>query len=178
MLRYNNCVKKTFTDGQFNRALELYESGLSQTAVADVMGVTRSWLRLRFIERGVKLRRNWGAKWRRCRGCEKVLEATKDNFYHKKDYLCKACAKKKSTRITRETKFDVSQAKYDIMLDKQNGVCLICGEPPGKKSLAVDHDHTSGEVRGLLCTSCNRGLGYFRDDVDILKQAITYLCAE
>ena len=64
---------------------------------------------------------------------------------------------------------------YDIY-DEQNGVCAICDqECKTKKSLSVDHDHDTGRVRGLLCNRCNRGLGLFLDDPEILKKATRYL---
>jgi hypothetical protein len=54
----------------------------------------------------------------------------------------------------------------------QLGCCAICkAEGP----LVIDHDHSSGAVRGLLCQQCNSGLGFFRDNIDTLKQAIAYL---
>lgn len=72
--------------------------------------------------------------------------------------------------------------EYSKLLDSQNGVCAICGNkdsyisPDGSnRSLAVDHCHDSMKVRGLLCTSCNRGLGFFRDNIKYLKGAIKYL---
>jgi len=63
------------------------------------------------------------------------------------------------------------------MVDDQDGVCAICGEPPGGrwKKLHVDHDHETGRVRALLCVSCNRALGWFRDNPEILRKAIVYL---
>lgn len=68
------------------------------------------------------------------------------------------------------------------MLSIQGGVCAICKKPerhrsngPKVKRLAVDHDHTTGEVRGLLCNNCNRALGLFGDDVTALQAAIDYL---
>ena len=73
----------------------------------------------------------------------------------------------------------VTDDEYAELLERQGGVCAICRQPesvPGR-SLAVDHDHATGAVRGLLCGRCNRALGYFRDDPALLAAAITYLAA-
>ena len=49
---------------------------------------------------------------------------------------------------------------YERMFDAQGGVCAICGKPrPEERTLHVDHDHETGEIRGLLCFSCNNALG-------------------
>jgi hypothetical protein len=75
--------------------------------------------------------------------------------------------------------YGVEYETYLGMVSKQNGKCAICGaEPPNderKKRLSIDHCHTTGKVRGLLCDPCNRGLGFFRDNQDNLKKAISYL---
>ncbi len=66
---------------------------------------------------------------------------------------------------------------YNALLKSQNGVCAICRQPEmvEGKSLAVDHDHMTGEIRGLLCNLCNRILGYAKDSVVTLSSAIDYL---
>lgn len=62
------------------------------------------------------------------------------------------------------------------MLAAQGGTCAICGkECDIHRNLAVDHDHESGKVRGLLCQNCNVGLGHFKDNPALLQQAIDYL---
>lgn len=58
------------------------------------------------------------------------------------------------------------------MVEAQGGQCLLCRERPAEH---VDHDHLTGAVRGVLCFSCNGGLGLFRDRVDIMANAIEYL---
>lgn len=75
------------------------------------------------------------------------------------------------------TTYNISLNDYNDMLNRQDGKCLICIRElaDGGHTTHVDHCHSSGEVRGLLCTNCNRGLGYFKEDVDSLYRAITYL---
>ncbi len=66
--------------------------------------------------------------------------------------------------------------KYNSLLLEQSGVCDICkNECVSGKRLAVDHNHETGEVRGLLCCKCNRGLGNLDDDIDKLRSAVLYL---
>lgn len=79
--------------------------------------------------------------------------------------------------------FNISLDDYFELLKKQNNACAICGDTEISidhrtnkvRNLAVDHDEKTGDVRGLLCSRCNRGLGMFRDSVDYLENAINYL---
>lgn len=72
--------------------------------------------------------------------------------------------------------FGITLADYDAMLEAQGGGCAICGKPRDKHyRLAVDHDHASGKIRGLLCAHCNRGIGHFGDDPKLLRKAADYL---
>ena len=75
-----------------------------------------------------------------------------------------------------EREFGITLVDYDQMLAAQGGGCAICGglSSDGRR-LAVDHDHATGVVRGLLCADCNRGLGIFDDDPECLQAAISYL---
>jgi hypothetical protein len=85
----------------------------------------------------------------------------------------------KRAAISRHLKrlYNITADKYDEILKEQNGSCAICGKSTTefKRRLAVDHDHGSGKVRGLLCTNCNRGVGNFYDSPDLLQKAIFYL---
>lgn len=71
--------------------------------------------------------------------------------------------------------FNISLEEYDKILNFQNSTCAICGLPPKTGNLAVDHDHKTGLVRGLLCMWCNRSIAIFRDNTEKLKNAAKYL---
>lgn len=72
-------------------------------------------------------------------------------------------------------KYGLTEAAYAALLAEQNGACAICKTPPTTKRLAVDHCHTSGQVRGLLCSPCNVSLGQFKDDPRLLLGAAKYI---
>jgi hypothetical protein len=74
-------------------------------------------------------------------------------------------------------KYNLTQEEYDAMYNRQHGCCAICGSPERLeiKLLSIDHDHTTGKVRGLLCLTCNTLLGMCHDDINILAKAIEYL---
>lgn len=105
-----------------------------------------------------------------CIGCTKI----KAKAYPKtKDQM-------KNTRL--KCAFGISLEEYKQMHDSQNGVCAICGKEetaqnrPGITSLlAVDHDHSTGKIRDLLCQECNKGLGHFKEDENSLLKAVEYL---
>ena len=131
-----------------------------------------------------------------CLKCKKSLAKTK--FYThagRKTGLmenCKDCHKERVRSYTeahrtkvrdsqRKAQYGITGDKYASLLLEQNNLCAICGSPEKTKkngkvlSLSVDHDHTSGNIRGLLCLSCNTGLGKFQDSENILRKAAAYL---
>lgn len=71
-------------------------------------------------------------------------------------------------------KYGITLDEYNDMLEKQNGVCAICGQAKNE-TLAVDHDHKTGKIRGLLCGHCNHVVGFAKDNIDILDKTILYL---
>lgn len=74
--------------------------------------------------------------------------------------------------------YGISIDEYEKLYKEQCGKCKICGTTDSKNyglRLSVDHCHTEGSVRGLLCGICNRSLGGFKDDPQLLYQAIIYL---
>lgn len=124
---------------------------------------------------------------RECRIC--FLVKPLDDFYREakdpkgRQRACKTCMaaykkerKERDPALVRDQylqrQYGISLVEYEGMLCEQNQACAIC-RSAGK--LHVDHDHETGRVRGLLCGSCNRALGLFKDDSDSLKRAINYL---
>lgn len=77
--------------------------------------------------------------------------------------------------------YGLTEAEFDGLLAKQNGRCPICLEAiqlsgtGGMAKLAIDHDHETGRVRGLLCGTCNTGIGLLKDDVEVLARALDYV---
>lgn len=98
----------------------------------------------------------------------------------------KCCARSRSKKreqyreymrgLNLASRYGITTLVYDEMFSDQKGVCKICKTtcPSGKK-LAVDHCHTTGKIRGLLCINCNRGLGHLKDSTTLLFEAIKYL---
>lgn len=74
-------------------------------------------------------------------------------------------------------RFGITLDQYNEMFEKQEGCCDICKKHQSefKKRLAVDHCHTTGEVRALLCASCNQALGMLNEDSKVLKNMILYI---
>lgn len=72
--------------------------------------------------------------------------------------------------------FGISLEEYNALVQSQGGLCALCGKAcPSGRSLAVDHCHSTHEVRGLLCMNCNNGLGRFKDNPELLRRAAQYL---
>lgn len=94
------------------------------------------------------------------RGSEQAKRRYRENRVHYRDYWLK-------------TRYGISLAEYDAMVQRQGGKCAICQKT--KRRLDVDHHHASDQVRELLCRSCNIGIGYLQESVEVLEGAIAYL---
>lgn len=94
--------------------------------------------------------------------------------YHKEYYLGR---KQKVWEDNIKRKFNLSVEQYKTLEEQQNFKCAICevDTPEPYQRWTVDHCHETGKVRGLLCTKCNPGIGFFRNDINILYKAIEYL---
>lgn len=130
-----------------------------------------------------------------CKGCKEQKDLS--CFYFRKARnkpysLCKSCVNinrkrykannpkaysliSKRDRLKRV--FKMSIESYNELFNKQQGCCAICKKHQSefKKSLAVDHCHKTGAIRGLLCGKCNLGIGHLNDDIAIFENAIKYL---
>ena len=71
--------------------------------------------------------------------------------------------------------YGISLVEFQALLVSQGGVCAVCKGASGSKRYAADHDHATGRVRGILCTSCNSALGLFRENNAIIERAIDYI---
>lgn len=120
---------------------------------------------------------------RRCKSCYS-LDQKKQRLIHgekrREDDRVRTSRRPNPVRdreMALQRQYGMSAADYDHLLSSQLGVCAICGrkERVGGKRLAVDHDHESGRTRGLLCNSCNLGIGKFNDNPALLAAAVLYL---
>lgn len=107
---------------------------------------------------------------------EKARAAALKHYYANKEAL-----NAKAVHKNRKRKFGITRDQFEALLESQGGVCAICRNPEtatrqGKvKSLAVDHDHASGKIRGLLCMACNTMIGNSKERLEVLQAAILYL---
>ena len=134
--------------------------------------------------------------------CPKCNETKpKSDFYKAKSGFtsyCKVCwktyikttqrkpSKEKTRSYILRSKFGISFEDYMTLYNNQGGLCSICKKPltiwaetrDYSNVACVDHNHTTGEIRGLLCNHCNTGIGLFREDLSIMKEAINYLTSK
>lgn len=101
--------------------------------------------------------------------CKNCYNLKKKEYYNKDD-------SKLRVRKWRLKNYNLSEIEFNNLLIHQDYKCAICDSKFSDFSkINIDHSHSSGKVRGLLCRQCNLGLGHFTDSKDMLKQAITYL---
>ena len=92
-------------------------------------------------------------------------KSTKDGYHT----YCKPCYCQGTLAAKHKDRYGLTTEQIKEM--KKEG-CALCGTT---KNLHVDHNHNTGEVRGILCTNCNRGIGHLQDSPDLLRKAIAYL---
>jgi hypothetical protein len=105
-------------------------------------------------------------------------DVTDETTVYRKDgaRVCRVCYRERKRGLYRRYLYSLTMEEYRTMLERQRHMCMICGRvPEADETLAVDHDHRTGAIRGLLCGPCNRALGGFGDDVGRLRAAVAYL---
>jgi hypothetical protein len=111
-----------------------------------------------------------------CRRCREIKPHSEwDRNCRASDSLstrCKACRTIEGRAGHLKRKYGITEAERDEMIASQMGVCPICLSAPAAH---VDHCHTTGRVRGVLCFNCNSALGKLRDDTDAMRRATAYL---
>ncbi len=103
---------------------------------------------------------------------------------HRLFNYCKTCASEymrtgdfhcKDTAYRLQLKYGLTEEAYRELRESHAGKCAICGGNGGKQGLGIDHSHSTGVVRGLLCSSCNAAIGMLRDDIFLMHRAIDYV---
>jgi hypothetical protein len=118
-----------------------------------------------------------------CRECHNAMQRIKyaqDPMAKVKRQIRAGRRKERDPLVQRRAElkrlYGITLEDYVDLFSKQNGVCAICLEEcKTRKSLSVDHNHSTGKVRGLLCNRCNRAIGMLNDDTDILERAKQYI---
>ncbi len=131
------------------------------------------------IESFFRDKRKANGRMPRCSACK--AQAYKDWRRRNPDFEKRRYAAQRVETRERHLvrKYGVTLVEYARMLNEQGGCCAICGRPePSNRGLDVDHDHETGDVRGLLCTSCNRVIGHAHDSEDRLRAAADYLVSK
>lgn len=134
------------------------------------------------IEKTITLLEQEKKECSKCSEIKELVEFSKDSST-RTGYCspCKKCVREKQLSEKETTKnrtlklrYGVSLEEVENMLDIQEGECAICNTNI-TDTYQVDHCHNTGSVRGLLCKPCNMGIGFLKDDIGILENAIKYL---
>ena len=125
-----------------------------------------------------------GSRYCRQCGSELPMEAHKNRKFCSNECLRMSISvsQRETGRESQLRIYGLTVDQYDAMLAAQDGVCAICKSPDpngrsGSTYFVVDHDHATGDVRGLLCAPCNSGIGLLQDSIIVIEQALEYLRA-
>jgi hypothetical protein len=110
-----------------------------------------------------------------CKVCQNAStrKATDPEKHRQKMVAYRASDPSRSKNYNLKYRYGIDQKSVTRLLEAQGGACVICQSPLIR--MTVDHDHLTGRVRGLLCFSCNSGLGCFKDNPKLLQAAKDYL---
>lgn len=113
-------------------------------------------------------------KCSRCKIVKPKSEFWKDKS--RKDGFCRQCKACMRERF-RANDYGIDNGWYNKKFNEQQGCCAVCGihQSELKRGFDIDHNHFTNQVRGLLCTNCNNGIGRFKENIQTLEKAIKYL---
>lgn len=143
---------------------EAYAGGATLEALAKTHGVAVGTIRNLLKSEQVELR-----------SPGRPLELPRIPSGQRMDSVSPGTEKSHYNRVRRlKKKYNLTPEEYENKVKSQDNKCAICQKVPTKK-LVVDHCHSTGEIRGLLCNKCNMGLGHFLDSSETLESALRYL---
>lgn len=122
-------------------------------------------------------RKDWNDEWR-SKNKERINQLNRGNRKKRKEYYSCPERKMKYRELELKRVFGIGHSWYEDTLKSQGGVCMICKKhkvASNKFFMTIDHCHATGQIRGILCNWCNRGLGAFDDNIECLASAIRYL---
>jgi len=107
---------------------------------------------------------------------EQILNDIKEYNLNDIGNMKKYISKLNNRKTWLKQKYKITINEYEVILKSQDGLCAICKKKETQKNfLSIDHCHISNKIRGLLCSGCNKALGFINDDIRILKSMIEYL---
>lgn len=131
---------------------------------AKVMAKNADWVR-RNPEKKKAMTRRYTVKY-----ADRCAAATRAWYQKNRDHALKTARIRQLKNL-----YGMTIQEFQAMLKKQKGMCPICQTKITLKNPPVDHCHKTGKARGILCNSCNWGLGHFKDDLTVMASAIKYL---
>lgn len=192
--------RKVLTPDAERSLVQEYQNGLSLEVLALKFGSSPGTIRNTLVRLGVPRRScgqhppNPAPKTKRCSSCGLDLPFSAFYTEGKRSSECQECVGRKQSHkydtdpMYRQNRIDAERRRktgwttgqFEAMWEDQRGLCAICRAPMNKKgrgnrSVCADHDHATNQLRSLLCSNCNRGLGYFTDSPEKLRRAATYL---
>jgi len=169
---YNDSTKKNGLDSWCKDCRKEYEKSFNFPPKTTGTKICIRCKKEKRITEFMKVNRNRDGRSATCKLCKKA---------GRKEYRAKPDVIKKTAVYNKEYKllinYGISIKDKNSIVEKQGGKCAICGNKliDSKNKTCVDHNHKTGEIRGILCNCCNRGLGLFKDSKQNLINAADYL---
>ena len=186
-------MRKRIDTSEYKNIASLYNKGESAVSISKIYKVNAGAIRTALKKSGVIMRDKISANKLYCKTHKSVL-IEKSNHMRKclstDDYFCKKCGTQyvkisytqkwckicapDKKAINRLAAYNISQPEYVKMIKDVNGICPICLKRPAE---VIDHNHTTGKVRGIICCHCNTSL-HLIENKEALNRAIKYLGAQ